>query len=142
LDFKTMGMKITRLLGMLLILWLFSLSQVMAQQTASQTKSFLSELKSGNTDGLALHFGSFILLNFDNEQKVVSRSQAKLQLAAFFENHPADQVVLYKSGMDDNQEYYIYYYHTKGTKWRVYMLLATQESDKKIIQLDLVKKQE
>ena len=135
-------MKNTIVVGMLLILWPFSSGQVMAQQANSQSKSFLSELKTGNTDKLALHFGSFILLNLDNNQKVISRNQAKLQLAGFFKSHPADQVVLHKTGIDDNQEYFIYYYNANGTKWRIYILLATQDSEKKIIQLDLVKKQE
>ncbi len=120
---------------------LLTVTSIYGQQLKNFSTQLTEALKDGNHDDLSEYFGSFVMVHIEDFQKVVSAQQAKTQLADFIIKNKATSLTLIKSGDKDKQQYCIWNYISETTKYRVYILLTSEDGQPLIHQIDIEKAQ-
>ena len=114
---------------------------IFGQQPKNFSTQLTEALKEGNHHALSAYFGSYVMVHIDDFQKVVSAQQAKTHLADFISKNKVSSVTLIKSGDKDKQQYCIWNYISETKKWRVYILLTSEDDQPLIHQIDIEKAQ-
>ncbi|MBX2842160.1 MAG: DUF4783 domain-containing protein [Flammeovirgaceae bacterium] len=85
-------------------------------------------IKAGNVESLVKHFNESVELNFIDEKKNYSKTQAEFVLKDFFSKYPAvDFQYDHKTTSRGGLKFTIGTYTHKGGKFRVHMLIKQSE---------------
>lgn len=107
------------------------------QQDATIATNLTKALQQSNGDEISVYFAPYVMLHVQDIQKVLGAQQAKMQIVKFFKQHPCSILTLTKSGIENNQQFFIWNYASGKENWRVYVLLATEKGQELIHQIDI-----
>ena len=97
-------------------------------------------IKTGSSKELSQYFGSVVVLNFDGEKSIYSKSQAEFVLKDFFKKYePVDVEYIHQGDSKKGFKYIMGKYRSENGSFRIYILFKKDDTQYYVDTMDFTR---